>query len=60
MKLIAVIGMFAVSAAVLLAAPVDYVKEIKPLLREQCYHASRPALRDGEFPSVVGVEGVYS
>ncbi|MBM3871470.1 MAG: DUF1549 domain-containing protein, partial [Verrucomicrobia bacterium] len=37
MKFIAVIGMFAVSAAVLLAAPVDYVKEIKPLLREQCY-----------------------
>lgn len=37
MKFIAVIGMFAASAAALAAAPVDYVKEIKPLLREQCY-----------------------
>jgi mono/diheme cytochrome c family protein len=37
MKFIAVIGTLAASVAVLAAAPVDYVKEIKPLLRAQCY-----------------------
>ncbi|MFM8471185.1 MAG: PSD1 and planctomycete cytochrome C domain-containing protein, partial [Limisphaerales bacterium] len=37
MKLNAVIGTLATTATALVAAPVDYVKEIKPLLREQCY-----------------------
>ena len=37
MKFIAVIGSLVASAAALPAAPVDYVKEIQPLLAQHCY-----------------------
>ena len=37
MKFIAVIGTIASSVAALAAAPVDYVKEIQPLLAQHCY-----------------------
>jgi mono/diheme cytochrome c family protein len=37
MKFIAVIGTLAASSAALAAAPVDYVKEIQPLLAQNCY-----------------------
>ncbi|MFA6545494.1 MAG: DUF1549 domain-containing protein, partial [Limisphaerales bacterium] len=37
MKLIAAIGTLAASAVTLAAAPVDYVKEIQPLLAQHCY-----------------------
>ncbi len=37
MKFIAVIGSIAASTAALTAAPVDYVKEIQPLLAQHCY-----------------------
>ncbi len=37
MKFIAVIGTIAASTAALAAAPVDYVKEIQPLLAQHCY-----------------------
>ncbi len=37
MKRLVAIGILAASAASLLAAPVDYVKEIRPILAERCY-----------------------
>ncbi|MSU28170.1 MAG: DUF1549 domain-containing protein, partial [Pedosphaera sp.] len=37
MKFNAVIGMLSLSATALVAAPVDYVKEIQPLLAQHCY-----------------------
>ncbi|KAF0179370.1 MAG: cytochrome c553 [Limisphaerales bacterium] len=37
MKLNAAIGTLAASAAALVAAPVDYVREIQPLLAQNCY-----------------------